>query len=88
MSHTSLELGANWRHDEWPDSVVMSHLRSASPARRYVPKRTCRNVYGNASDLFGCSECDDCYDQIDVVGGFNYCPACGAEVVGNERTTE
>ncbi len=47
----------------------------------FVRERKCRNVYGNDHDLFGCSECDDCYDQTGVVGGFKFCPACGAKVV-------
>ena len=42
MNYTSLILGDNWQPDEWPEHVAVSHQRSAAPARRYVPERTCR----------------------------------------------
>lgn len=41
MSYTSLVLGKNWCHYEWPEYVSVSHLMSAEPARRYVRERTC-----------------------------------------------
>ena len=45
----------------------------------YVPERTCRNTQSDFD--FMCSECGKCVDNGRVLG-INYCPNCGAKVIG------
>ena len=90
MSNTNMVLGS-WRRGEWPEYVTVSHEGMREPGRRYVPERTCRNVYKETrhemyqcDNGFECSECGDVVEDFEhykVTGTFNFCPNCGARVV-------
>ena len=89
MSNTNMKLGAWWR-GKWPDYISVSHDGAREIGLKYVPERTCRNVWLNGS--FKCSECGatvKLFDESDeptiCVDGFadvpSYCPNCGRKVM-------
>lgn len=55
--------------------------------KKYVPERTCRNEFDRCF-AFECSECGVNVEGGDMLGhnssegAFNFCPNCGAKVVG------
>lgn len=77
MSFTDRVLGHNWPLDEWPEYVLVNHEGAVDDVR-YVPESTCR-VVATDENPYGC-ECSEC-GQPDI-DGWNYCPGCGARVVG------
>lgn len=69
-------LATNWREDEWPDHIEVSHAESRFRTRDYVPLRKAANRSSfNPVDGIWCSRCgwagsvwedrtdDDLYDE-------------------------
>ena len=90
MSFSYLLLERGWDLNEWPEHVDVAHAGKVDH-KRYVPERTCRNVYeervhpmDQCDNGFMCSECGNVvqdYEHYAITGVFNYCPNCGAKVV-------
>ena len=65
-----------WASNEFPSFVRLEGKRGDYEV--YVPERTCENL--SNTNYFHCSECNErTYSSEDE---FNYCPNCGAKVVG------
>lgn len=84
MSNTNMVLGS-WRLGEWPEYVTVSHEGMCEVGRRYVPERTCRDVYPDTG-WFQCSECGAFVGEYGVTNAtspipITFCPNCGAKVV-------
>ncbi len=51
-------LPGNWREDEWPEHIEVSHESSRFKSRRYVPRVNSRNMSSaNPVDGVWCSHC-------------------------------
>ena len=88
MSWTNLSLGHNWPADEWPEYIEVDHDDGCGAGpRRYVPERTCRMTFDDvSSSLYSgpmrpWAKCGACVPR-EFSGPYNYCPCCGARVVG------
>lgn len=70
------------------ERLVVDSIMTADGDNQYGG--TCRNVYPNNEDHhcdngFRCSACGDTVEDCEnyrVSGTWNYCPKCGAKVVG------
>ncbi len=73
-----------WAHKEWPDFIKLEGKRG--DYETYFPERTCYDKNKSARErgailfLWRCSNCDESYDT--EMDRLNYCPNCGARVVG------
>lgn len=79
--------------DDFPDGVEVT-LNKDGNMRRYLPERTCKFVSSRGADYPPvCSECGyelgiyDCewLDDGTYRYGGNYCPNCGARVIGADE---
>lgn len=77
-------LPGNWREDEWPEHIEVSHESSRFKSRRYVPRVNSANKSSaNPVDGIWCSHCgwagviaQDMTDLDEDVPTF--CPKCGS----------
>ena len=79
MSHTNLVLGTNWKEDEWPAHVEVSH-EGEMDNRIYKPEHVAEFLefdddgYPGNNDGF----CSRCMSEIGLEE--RYCHICGAKI--------
>lgn len=67
--------------DDGEDALFIE-FQDTGKTVKYVPERTCKNLRKSVWN-FKCSNCETAFDTTHVYFDIEFCPNCGAKVVGD-----